>query len=112
MSEDSFVRLAVGARVDTRKFGLGTVIGKEPHYNEYRILVALDDPKRWACYDGTNNVTAWWPKELYATDMPAPSHVTPVTVRPEKQVVASQPVRIATWPFPESGCAEAAKKGT
>lgn len=36
-------------RVSTKRFGLGTVMG---HDSYGRVIIAIDEPERWAFYEG------------------------------------------------------------
>lgn len=46
--------IRIGTRVETR-FGQGVVVGNEEHYGEKFPIVQLDDPGRWACWDGVHH---------------------------------------------------------
>lgn len=46
--------IRVGERVDTF-LGSGVVVGHEDHYGEKFPMVQLDDPTRWACWDGIHH---------------------------------------------------------
>ena len=69
-SEESDSTVRLGARVNT-PLGCGRTVGKEEFFNDYRWLVKLDDPSRWA-FGKETDVAAFFRHEVVPNKIQAP----------------------------------------